>query len=506
MSWTDDDVADQGWSDADIAEQPKPKQSLEQILGPSDFTKAFSSTPARMLKSAMQMVGAGDYVPEGVSNAAAQGDASTLGRIAGDVVGTGGIRAGAGGLANALQRLNAAKGFAPAVARAAEAATYGAGQGAITSPDQQAEAAKWGAAGGAAGQALGRVVGGVVRPTAEAQELAARGVALTPGQSAGVGSLANRVEQWAASNPIAAVPTRAAQRRAVEESNLAAAQAVTDIVGNKTKLGTPPREAVEQARDIVGKTYDMALSGIKTDPITVRKGLEQSFDSIVEGNPMMTEKGFRQLREYVSARLGTIADKGSTLDGPGLKQIDSEIGGHIRRLKASTTAEEKVNAGAWMDLQQSLRETLASLAGPGNAEKLNQANAAYRQLLAIEKAMGSEAVATPRRLRQALDKAGIRDQPLNQISGAMEKTLPNTLPDSGTAERLIANALPSLLVGGGVGAQNMGWDTVGAGMMAAGALGSRTGSRFLTGNMSGQKALAEALRRTVPAATRSEND
>lgn len=131
------------------------KQTLENTMGASDFTKAFASTPARMLKSGMQMVGAGDYVPDFVSNAAAEGDKSVAGRIAGDVAGTGGIRAGAGALASSLQRLNAARGIVPAAARTAEAATYGAGQGAITTPDDQANAAKWGAAGGAAAPVLG---------------------------------------------------------------------------------------------------------------------------------------------------------------------------------------------------------------------------------------------------------------------------------------------------------------------------------------------------------------
>jgi hypothetical protein len=135
------------------------RQILEQNMGASDFTKSFASTPARMLKSAMQMVGAGNYVPDAVSNAAAEGDKSLAGRIVGDVAGTGGLRAGANyavttaapGLVNAIHRLNAAKGILPAAGRVAESAAYGGAQGAITTPDDQANAAKWGAAGGAAG-------------------------------------------------------------------------------------------------------------------------------------------------------------------------------------------------------------------------------------------------------------------------------------------------------------------------------------------------------------------
>lgn len=483
--------------------QSAPPQTMEQLLGPSDFTKAFASTPARMLKSGMQMVGAGDYVPEAVSRAAAQGDTSAVGRIVGDVAGTGGIRGGAGALVNAVQRLNAAKGFLPAVGRTAEAAGYGAAQGAITSPDNQAEAAGWGAAGGALGQTLGRVAGGIVRPTAEAKQLMDAGVALTPGQAAGIGSLPARIEQSLASNPLSSVPIRAAQRRAVEEANVAAAQSVVRMVDDSVKLGKPPREAIEQTREAIGKHYDDALQGLKADPLTIRNGLEHSYDTIIDGNPLLSDKAFSQMRQYVDSRLTGIANKGFLLDGPGLKQIDSEIGGHIRRLKSSTNAEDKVAAGAWMDLQQSLRETMASLSGPEQAAKLNAANGAYRQLLALEKALPAGAdTFTPRQLRRSLERAQIAGQPINTIANAMDKTLPNVVNDSGTAERLITNALPALLVGGGAGASSLGYDTLGSGMMAAGALGTKTGARTMTGSLPGQQMLANALRRVTPAATR----
>jgi hypothetical protein len=60
----------------------------------------------------------------------------------------------------------------------------------------------------------------------------------------------------------------------------------------------------------------------------------------------------------------------------------------------------------------------------------------------------------------------------------------------------------------GVGASNMGFDTLGAGMLAAGALGSRPGTRMMTGGYSWQPAAEAAirhLRRGVPAATRNDD-
>lgn len=494
---------------AQLEGQPTPKPTLEQVLGPSDFTKAFASTPARMLKSGMQMVGAGEYVPEFVSRAAAEGDRSLPGRIAGDIAGTGGIKAGAGALVNTLQRLNAAKGILPAVGRTAEAAGYGATTGAITSPDEQANAAIWGVGGGALGHALARTFGGLVRPTPEARVLMDRGVALTPGQAAGPGTFINRVEQWAASNPIASTPVRAAQRRALNEGNVAAAQSVASLVDDKIKLGLPPSEAIEQTRAAISNAYDSALADMTVPVADLRQGLSDSFQSIAAENPMMTKKAFQHLRQYVINRVVGLVDNGVThMDGKMLKQADSEIGQFIRNLSTSTNAADKTAVPAWRDLQNTLREIMATGArSPEQYQMLQNANAAYRQLLALEKAKlaGAEHF-TPRQLARQVEKAGLENTDLGRVSRAMQGTLPNTVPDSGTAERLIANAIPALLVGGGAGAQSMGYDTVGAGLMAAGALGSRPGTRLMTGGFGWQpkaEAAIRALRRGIPATTRN---
>ena len=59
---------------------------------------------------------------------------------------------------------------------------------------------------------------------------------------------------------------------------------------------------------------------------------------------------------------------------------------------------------------------------------------------------------------------------MNATAEAMSKTLPNAVPNSGTAERLMVGSLPALLMGGGAGAHEAGYGTLGTGMMAAGAL------------------------------------
>jgi hypothetical protein len=487
---------------------PKPQQSLEQILGPSDFTKSFASTPYRMLKSGMQMVGAGDYVPGIVNEIASEGDKSVAGRIAGDVAGTGGIRAAGVGLAQTLARLNAARGVVPAVARTAEAATYGAGQGAITSPDQQAEAAKWGAAGGAGGHALSRAIGGLVRPSVAAQPLVDAGVALTPGQAAGKGSVMKWAEEMATSLPFAGHTIRSAQSRAVADANVAAAQQVMNIVDRNIKLGQPPREAIEATREAIGKTYDRALEGMSVPGFVPDTFMRNVYNRSANDFPMLEKAQIDQMERYITQRVGDmVKNSGGTLDGKMLKQLDSELGGHIRNLRSSAIAADKTAAPAWAELQQSLREVMELAQNdPAQSLQLQRANAAYRQLLTLEKSLlpGAD-VFTPRQLARQVGKEKLNEVPLGQISRSMTDTLPNVVPNSGTPERLMAMALPAVLVGGGAGAQQMGFDTLGAGMIGAAALGSRPGARFMTGGLPMQQLTAEALRRFVPSTVRNFN-
>ena len=418
-----------------------------------------------------------------------------------DVVSTAALPFGAASKVPALTKAMQARGFLPAVARTTDAAATQAGIGAALSPDDRLGGAAWGVGGGVVGQVLGRALGGIVRPTNEAQVLLDKGVALTPGQAAGKSSLINNLEQKATSIPLAGHLVESARNRGLNEANLAAVRSVADLVDKQVKLGHTPSEAIAQTRDAISKHYDTALGGMSADPISVRNSLTSSLDGIVEDNPMMTENGLKQLSSYVDARLTNIANKGYVLDGPMLKQLDSEIGSQIRRLKSSTNAEDKVNAGAWLDLQQSLREIMAGAAKTeAQADALTQANNAYRQLLVLEKSLlpGADSF-TPRRLQASLEKAqGLSGTELARVSNAMNATLPNTVPDSGTTARLLANALPLFTGGIGYGALGM--------PLAGVLLGTRTGAKAMTGSLPGQQALANALRRVTPATLRSMNN
>lgn len=390
---------------------------------------------------------------------------------------------------------------APAFAIPATLPAQVAGNAAIGAVEaQKGEEVKGGATGaafGAGGHALAKLVGGLITPTKDAKVLMDKGVALTPGQAAGANSGWNRFEQSMSSNPIAAPFIRPAQRRGVEEANIAAAKSVANIVEKDIKLGLPPSEAIAKTREAIGNAYNESLDGLVAYKGGVEEALVNRAAGVVADHPMLDPKDAAKIENYVLTRFENVPDLPSGADW---KKLDSEIGGYVRNLFASSSASDKVAAAAWRDIHLALRESIESVMQRGKAEQLGQANTAYRQLLALEKARGPNESITPRRLRQTLEKMGIKGTELNKISGAMDTTLPNVVNDSGTAERLITNALPSLLMGGGAAAQGFGLDTVGTGLIAAGALGSRPGARFMTGGLPGQAMMSEALRRTVPAA------
>lgn len=439
--------------------------------------------------------------PQGVEDAALYrkhhpGGWATAGEIGADVA-MSAIPVAKGGqvLTQTLGKLGRA---APMVGDVAANAAYSA----ATAPEDRGTAAAWGAGGATAGRVLARTLGGAITPTKEAQALMDQGVRLTPGQAAGKDHFANRVEQWASSNPIGALAIAPARARALEDANQAAAHAVVRHVDDTVKLGRPPSEAIEQVRDRISNVYDEVLPNLQMPHRDLISLADQIARDVPANAVLVGKKQAGKLVDYLDRR---ILDNGNHMDdmasGEFLKQVDSELGSYARTLAKSTNAEEKIAAPMWYQAQGDWREYVMKAAAPDGEDfaRLGKANTAYRQLLALEKALkasGGERM-TPRNLAKSLEASNVKTGDLTDLSRNMTATLPNTVPNSGTADRLLANALPSVLMGGGALGQHYGFDPYGlsTGMLAAGALGSRTGAKMMTGQTFPQRMLVEALRK-----------
>jgi len=494
MSWTDDDVAGPAtdtWTDKDVAVNTLGQEAKRQgglvLRNALSAAGSLGVIPADAIGKAVNYVAGREVIPN-QQHALQQ----TLTRM-GLPVPERSLEKFTQGVAESAPAMALPGGFLPqALGNAAVNST-------LAEPGQEGKQAALGAALGT----LGHVVGGVVRPTEAAKVLLDKGVALTPGQAAGAGTFINRFEQLAASNPVSSSAIHGAQRRAVEDANVGAAQVVAQQVQQGIKLGRHPREAIEQTREVISNAYDNALEGVSIPLASAANTFQDMLPTIGKNHPMVPTEEITKAGKYIEGRFRGMWDQGvRDLSGTQIKQIDSEIGQHIRDLSRSTNAADKTAVPLWRDLQEEVRDRIVKSVPPEQGAMLSRANAAYRELLALEKSMlpGADAF-TPRKLRATLEKMNngrIPDSELGRFATAMQQTLPNTVPNSGTAERLIANSLPALLMSGGAGANAMGYNTIGTGLLAAGALGSRTGARALTGSLAGQQAFVNALRQSTP--------
>ena len=393
--------------------------------------------------------------------------------------------------------------LAPALGDVAANAAYAA----ATAPEDRGTAALWGAGGAVAGRAVGSALTGVVRPSEAGQALREAGVRLTPGQAAGKGSLANWIEQQALSNPVAAYPVQAARGRALDDAGLQAVQAVRSHIGEELSKGMSISDALAETHDALSNVYQEVLPRLSLHSDHVREMAKDLGADTLENAHLMGDKPKAFLANYIENRIGKLpTDEVGNIGGDALKQIDSELGYYARTLAKSPNATEKVAAPAWRDLQAKWRSTVMA-ASTDNAEdilKLNQANAGWRELLAVEDALrksGGERLQS-RPLAKSLERAGIKTGPLADVSKSMQATFPTTVPDSGTALRLTANLLPAALVGGGgygATSENPWISTLGLGALMAGAAGTKTGAGLATGYT--QAAVLNALRNPIKTVT-----
>lgn len=396
----------------------------------------------------------------------------------------------------------AAGAFAPAAADVAASALYGG----ATTPEDRGTAAAWGAGGAAGGRVLGKALGGAARPAGglseDAQRMVNAGVPITPGMARGAGSLTGRTEEMLASNPLLGASIVPARRRAVEEAQVAlvnsALQDLPADVGKAITRGTPAREAIDLGFERASAAFQDALEGgaIKAADSTLLGDL--GMHNAIADTPMLTRRHAGELRRYVTEATERLAKHGDTVPATELKQVDAEIGAFARKLEKSLDPRDKVAAHAWRQFQGEWRNQVIkeALTSETKRSTLDAANRAWRELLTLDKALGGFDTMRPGRTVAKLADANIAgDRPVHALAKSMKATLPNTVPNSGTAERVIAAMSPFALAGGGYGAQQYLGDPfyLGSMALATGAAMSRPGTKALTGQYGWQAGARSAM-------------
>lgn len=353
-------------------------------------------------------------------------------------------------------------------------ATFGALQPVTEGDDFWTEKAKQTALGAAAGAVLPAVTGAaarVVRPKSspQVQALMREGVTPTPGQA--LGGTAKAVEERLSSLPIVGDTIRASQRRGIAQFNQAVIRRALKPLGvSIPKNVKPGREAFSYADDVIRKYYDDLLPQLRGE---MDVGLRANLQRIRQMGQNLPPERAQQLERIIENEVVSRFTKHGKASGETIKNIESKLGQLARGYLRSQDYDQRTMGGAIREVQESIRRMLERV-NPSKKGELSKINRAYAEFKRVERAMTSSGLTedglfTPAQYNaavRALDSSKGRSQfargrALGQdIAAAGKDVLSPKYPDSGTAGRVLTNALavggtavvkPELLIGAAVG-------------------------------------------------------
>lgn len=321
------------------------------------------------------------------------------------------------------------------------------------------------ALGGATGGMAGGVTGAIGRTAAganlspEAQAMLDRNVTMTPGQA--LGGQVQRVENTLGSTvPIMGHTIQEAKTAAFEDMNRAAYEQVMAPVGGQVPREVG-RDAIETMRNDLGQRMDdvYAQSAVRAD-LPFAQDMAPISNAVARMPTQWRDRFNNLLNDNILSR----TQQGGTLTGEDLQKAQTAFSNELSTLGRSDDP--------WaQDLREQVQATRTALdnavarQNPQQAPTMAALRQAYANFAIVQKAASSvnkdRYPFTPSQLSAAVkaknstvDKGGYaRGQALMQdISDAAQKTLGNTIPDSGSAGRL---ALMHALGGGGIVAAAM---------------------------------------------------
>lgn len=378
----------------------------------------------------------------------------------------------------------------------AYAGAYGAntGNGAL-------ESAAEGGIGSAIGQGLtrglGKAVGGV-RMSQPVQNMIDRNIPLTTGQT--LGGMANRVEERAMSIPLIGDMIRNRRLEGIEAFNREAFQEAGQPIGaNVTDIG---KEGLENLSDRVGDAYTNATAGAR---VPLDDQFLRELQGIANAADNLPRDGRRRLAQVLDARIQPLAEAGE-MTGETFQQAIRGLRSARNNPPQQFAGFEDIYKDAVSQVETALEANMLRGGGADVVEGLRSANAANRNYKTLENAANRNSggsntempfVFTPNQLQRSgmfTQKKFPGARPFADLADSGQQVLPNTIPNSGTADRAMQAALAPLGLGAVVGG--------GAGYLAGGTDGAQTGVAASTtammlaalgGTRQGQRAINEVL-------------
>lgn len=383
---------------------------------------------------------------------------SIIGQIGGAIGATGAIGAAGRQLAKqAAPKLLNGSGKAQFGRNIAADATYGAGYGGVTEGDPLTGAAL-GAAGSGLGQAAGRglsnAVGGVNLAPA-VQALKNRNVPLTTGQT--LGGAFKAAEDKAASLPIVGDMIKRRTNESFKGFNEAAFKQGGEPIGfTPRNVG---EDGVNEMGDAVSDAYTKATNGVNVEPD------QQFFDDLVnlQGRKAELPDELQPRFDRLMSNHTKGVEVGGSLSG---EQYQRAIKGlKSARSNASQAAAEfaepyrEITTGGI----DAFDDLMMRGGGDDTVNALSRANSANKNMKILEDASldrakigtqtGEAEVFLPSQLlaaaRKSEKKYGRSD--LKDFAKAGQEVLPSTVPNSGTADRVMQAGLATTAIGGAAG-------------------------------------------------------
>lgn len=304
-----------------------------------------------------------------------------------------------------------------------------------------------------------------------ARRLAGEGVQMTPGQL--VGGVTRRIEDAATSIPFVGDAIKGAQRRSIETFNRATVNRALAPLGQKLpdEIATG-NDAVRFAGDVLSRGYNDVLANLGGQ---VDATFNTRLGAIRQRANLPAEQAAQLddiLQREVVARIGEGQFTGRVMNQ--VRDRLDKVGSALRRSADNPYARDLGEAVG------QVREQVLSLArrqNPAYADALRKLDRGWAELVRVEKAAtnaSTDGIFTPGQFTTAVRgadrsvrrRATARGEAMGQdLANAARNVLPATIPDSGTAGRLMTAALG----GGAVAAPNVVLPAAAAGAAVMGA-------------------------------------
>lgn len=328
-------------------------------------------------------------------------------------------------------------------------------------------------------------VAGKPNANPDVRMLSEKGVTLTPGEA--LGGSWSKNEQRLSSVPFVGDVVKNARGKGVEQFSVAAINDSLAPIGEKLPPGLKGNAAIERAYEILGDKYESLLPNMKghldalpeklpgaasivdeyTQMMAGKSGgqlapppkatLRNELDIIKENANDLPPQQAKDLQRIVDKEIIAKFEKDGTIDGKGLKAIQEKLRLEAARFRGGD-AYQRALSEAIDDASSAVRQMVRDV-NPEAAAELKKIDTGYSKFKIAQKAAASTAADkgtfTPSQYNTAVkagdkskDKARFAEGNANQqpLAQAGKSVLSDTVPDSGTAQRLM---FMDLLLGGG---------------------------------------------------------